>query len=332
MSDLATSPLLDWVLRQHPETSKSQAKKWILSGRVSVNGIVLRKPQERLADPGDTLKLHDRHVANLACGSGWQIQTHVMLLYLDAAFAIVNKAAGLMSVSTPNCPFSAFSILADFLLGKLRPHDHRGADRSLPPAYRRLEPWPVHRLDQNTSGLFCIATNPVARQHLIEQLKTHTMRREYVAFVDGRAPAPQGTWQHWLQLSHNRMRQHVVSAKQAGSLAEEAITHYEVITEYPLANDQGCVTQLRLRLETGRKHQIRVQAAHVGLPLIGDSTYHPAYRAQDSRMPIDFARQALHAEVLSLEHPDQPGTRMTWTAEWPKDLRQLERVLRSARR
>jgi len=66
--------------------------------------------------------------------------------------------------------------------------------------------------------------------------------------------------------------------------------------------------------------------------LIGDRTYNPAYRGQDNaNTPIDFPRQALHAEVLSLEHPNQPGPRMTWTAELPKDLRQLDTALRSAR-
>jgi len=113
--------------------------------------------------------------------------------------------------------------------------------------------------------------------------------------------------------------------------AQEAITHYEVIAEYPLASGKSFVTKLRLRLETGRKHQIRVQAAHAGLPLIGDRTYNPAYRGPDlANAPIDFPRQALHAEVLSLEHPDQLGRRMTWTAELPKDLRQLETALRSS--
>jgi 23S rRNA-/tRNA-specific pseudouridylate synthase len=66
--------------------------------------------------------------------------------------------------------------------------------------------------------------------------------------------------------------------------------------------------------------------------LIGDRTYNPAWRRPDpASAPIDFPRQALHAEVLSLEHPEQPGQRMTWTAELPKDLRQLDAALRSGR-
>jgi 23S rRNA pseudouridine1911/1915/1917 synthase len=93
---------------------------------------------------------------------------------------------------------------------------------------------------------------------------------------------------------------------------------------------KGFYSKLRLRLETGRKHQIRAQAAYAGLPLVGDRTYNPIYRTQSLRDPsIDFPRQALHAEVLKLEHPEQSGTRMAWTAELPKDLRRLEDDLRA---
>jgi 23S rRNA pseudouridine1911/1915/1917 synthase len=257
------------------------------------------------------------------------------LLYLDCAFAIVNKGPGLISVPAPNCNLSALSILADFLVGKLKARDRGAAGKSLPPAYRRLQPLPVHRLDQYTSGVLCMATSPAARHHLVEQLKAHTMKRDYVAFVEGRSSMPKGTWRQWLQLSKDELRQRVLSETQAkahGSEVQEAITHYEVIAEYPLAGGKGFVTKLRLRLETGRKHQIRVQAAHAGLPLIGDRTYNPVYRCQDHpNTPIDFPRQALHAEVLTLEHPNQPGSRMTWTAELPKDLRQLDSALRFSR-
>src|SRR5439155_1194623 len=168
----------------------------------------------------------------------------------------------------------------------------------------------------------------------IDQLRAHTMKREYVAFVEGRPTASRGTWRQWLELSEDELRQHVVpNTKAAPSGAQKAITHFEVIAEYRLAGGKGVVTKLRLRLETGRKHQIRVQAAQAGLPLIGDRTYNPAYGGQDhANTPIDFPRQALHAEVLSLEHPDQPGSRMTWTAELPKDLRQLDSALRSSRK
>jgi 23S rRNA-/tRNA-specific pseudouridylate synthase len=176
-----------------------------------------------------------------------------------------------------------------------------------------------------------MATSPAARHHLIEQLKAHTMKREYVAFVEGRVNPPKGTWRQRLQLSRDELRQRVLSetaAQAHGAEASEAITHYEAATEYPLAGGKGFITKLRLRLETGRKHQIRVQAAHAGLPLVGDRTYNPAWRSETLPKPvIGFPRQALHAEVLTLEHPDRKDVRMTWTAEFPKDLRQLEAAL-----
>jgi 23S rRNA pseudouridine1911/1915/1917 synthase len=327
--------LLHWLLQRHPDTPKTRAKQWILAGRVRVGGVVVRKPHQLLRDPGDSLQLLDRQATTLDCGAGWQIHPRVELLFLDSALAIVNKGPGLISVPAAQCDLSALSILADFLAGKIKAGSRGEAGRTLPPAYRKLQPLPVHRLDQYTSGVFCIALNPTARGHLIEQLKAHTMQREYVAFVEGRAPAPKGTWRHWLELSEDQLRQHIVPAVKATdalSSAQEAITHFEVVAEYPLSDGKRFVTKLRLRLETGRKHQIRAQAAHIGLPLLGDRTYNPACR-QTPRAEglLAFPRQALHAEVLTLEHPQQPGRRMTWKAQLPKDLRQLEAALRSSK-
>jgi 23S rRNA pseudouridine1911/1915/1917 synthase len=325
-------PLLHWLLRRHPDTPKTRAKQWIMAGRVSVGGAVLRKPHQMLRDPGETLRLLDRQATTLDCGSGWQIHPRVGLMFLDASVAIVNKGPGLISVPAANCDLSALSILADFLAGRLKAWEPGEAGRTLPPAYRKLQPLPVHRLDQYTSGVFCIAMNPSARGHLIEQLKAHSMRREYVAFAEGRTPAPKGTWRHWLQLSEDGLRQQIVPAGKAaadGSGPQEAITHYEVIAEYPFAGGARFVTKLRLRLETGRKHQIRAQAAHSGLPLIGDRTYNPGVRpTARAEGLISFPRQALHAEMLTLEHPQRAGQQMTWRAEMPKDLRQLEASLR----
>ncbi|MCX6924301.1 MAG: RluA family pseudouridine synthase [Verrucomicrobia bacterium] len=335
VSETNNLPILDWLLRKHPDTPKSRAKQWIVAGRVSVNGVVIRRPHQCIADPGDNLSLGGRHATTLDCGSGWQIHPRVTLLYLDCTLAIVNKGPGLISVPASEGDLSALSILADFLSGDLKAQVREVSIKSLPPAYRRLQPLPVHRLDQHTSGVFCMATNPTARHHLIEQLKAHSMKREYVAFVNGRASVPKGVWRQWLQLSRDELRQNVIPETQAvaaGAEACEAITHYEVVDEYSVAGGTRFVSKLRLRLETGRKHQIRVQAANAGLPLIGDRTYNPEVRdpdAADTR--IDFPRQALHAEVLTLEHPDQPGTRMSWTAEMPKDLRRLEHDLRAGR-
>ena len=230
------SPLLDWLLRKHPDTPKNRAKQWILAGRVSVNGVVIRKPHQPIADPGDTLELRGRHATTLACGSGWQIHPRVCCFIWIPPSRSSTRAPASSRCQPPNGDLSALSILADFLAGDLKARDRSVARKSLPPAYRRLQPLPVHRLDQYTSGVFCMATNPAARHHLIEQLKAHTMKREYVAFVDGRSSAPKGVWRQWLQLSRDELRQHIISethARAAGDEAREAITHYEVIAEYP---------------------------------------------------------------------------------------------------
>ena len=326
-------PLVDWVLLRHPETPKTRAKQWIQAGRVRVNGAVLRRPHQLLEDPGNRLELLGRQAANVECRNGWQIHPRVALVHLDASLAVVNKGSGLLSVPASRRELSALGILADFLGGRLKAKEPGPAGRSLPAVYRGLEPLPVHRLDQYTSGLFCMALNGVARRALIAQLQTRNMKRSYVAFVEGRPGASQGTWRDWLQLTEDELRQRVLPEARAigaGVEAKEAITHYEVLAEYSLAGGRGCVTKLRLNLETGRKHQIRVQAAQAGLPLVGDRWYNPKYRVKASA-PIDFPRQALHAETLSLEHPEQPGKRLTWSAEMPKDLKQLEAALRGGR-
>lgn len=304
--------ILDWLLQKYPDTPKKRAKQWILAGRVSVNGVVIRRPQEIIMDPRAKVELLDRNATTLECGpTGLPIHPRVTLLHLDAALAVVNKAPSLLSVPAENYELSALTILTDFLAGKLRV---ARTTHNLPPAYRNLKALPVHRLDQYTSGVFCMAMNPTARQHLIDQLSAHTMQRQYVAYVEGRPKSPKGAWRNWLKLSDDQLRQFVIPKAEADVL--EAITNYEVIAEFPRAR----VTKLRLRLETGRRHQIRVQAAHAGVPLVGDRVYNPQGR-------IEFDRQALHAETLSLEHPDT-GVRMTFTALLPKDMQQLEAALR----
>jgi len=292
--------LLDWLLIRYPDTPRTRAKQWIMAGRVSVGGVVIRQPHMEMPDPGAALVLLDRDAVSLDCGpKGLPIHDQVTLLHLDGALAVVNKAAGILSVPAPEGDISALEILAAAL-------------PSLPAPYRRLQPMEVHRIDCQTSGLLCMAMNRSARAHLIEQVRTHAMQREYIAFVEGKPQQPRGTWRHWLKWDDAKSRQTVVAPDTPG--AAESVTHYEVVAEF-----HG-VTKLRLRLETGRRHQIRVQAAHSGLPLVGDRLYNPHYRGT-------FPRQALHAVSLSLRHPQQ-RREMTFTAPLPKDLCALESALR----
>jgi 23S rRNA pseudouridine1911/1915/1917 synthase len=325
-------PLIDWLLQKHPDTPKTRAKQWILAGRVTLRGAVVRRPQELLEDPGDALVLLGRNAGSADVGTGCRIHPRVELLYLDAALAVVNKGPSLLAVSGAGGEISALSILDDFLAGELRPARLPPGFRNLPAAFRRLRPEPVHRLDQYTSGLFCLALNPGARASLIQQVRSHTMKREYVAFVQGRPAQPQGTWRHWLRLSEDGFRQQVVPRPPGDpdeQGAEAAITHFETLATYVFPKGGSVVSKLRIRLETGLKHQIRIQAAAAGLPLIGDRVYNPDYRGESPMASaLPFTRQALHAEKLELVHPEQPGKQLSWTAEWPPDLRELAGNLR----
>ena len=303
---------------------------------MSVSGAVVRKPHELMPDPGSRLELLERRCAAPDWGSGWRIHPQVSLLYLDSALAILNKGSGIISVPAPNSKLSALSILAAFLAGQLTSSKPGQLVRSLPPAYRQIKLLPVHRLDQYTSGVFCMACTPGARENLLEQLRARSMRRRYVAFVEGRPPLAKGTWRHWLDLSPDQWRQRVVpqeQLKRVESTAREAVTYYELIGVYPLPGRKSVVSKLSLELETGLRHQIRIQAAAAGLPLIGDRKYHPAYGQNQTGKPlIRFPRQALHAIELSLNHPMDPTRRLSWKTELPEDLQQLERSLCSNQR
>jgi 23S rRNA pseudouridine1911/1915/1917 synthase len=109
---------------------------------------------------------------------------------------------------------------------------------------------------------------------------------------------------------------------------QEAITHYAVIAEYAIGESQAFISKLRLQLETGLRHQTRVQAAQVGLPLVGYRIYNPACRTPGRGHGIlRFPRQALHAARLELEHPERASQRLSWTAPLPADLARLELLL-----
>lgn len=323
--------LLDWVLEKFPDTPRTRAKQWIAAGRVSLAGVVLRKPNQMLTDPVGALELQGRRLSTVVLEHEWRIHPRLALVHIDASLAIVNKGAGLLAVPAPYSELSALSILGDFLAGRLHVPVRQIAEYRLPPSFRHFEPLPVHRLDQFTTGVFCLALNPSARAHLIEQFSKHTATRRYVAFVDGQPKTPRGTWRHWLRFDEENLRQHIVARSDAEGVLE-AITHFELVETYTFKG--RAISKLRLSLETGRTHQIRVHAAHEHLPLIGDRVYHPIYhdaRQQPGAVPIAFDRQALHAEELELEHPVS-GKRLKWSVPLPDDLQKLERTLQGSKR
>lgn len=315
--------LLDWAVRLCPDSPRKRVKEWIAAGRFCLDGRVVTKAGLRLADPGALLTMGAPEKSAVAWGHRKRIHPKLVLVYLDSELAIVDKEAGLLSVPTEEqSKISALDVLAGYL------NDPRGqaTRRSFFGSADPVKPLPVHRLDQYTSGLLCVALNEGARVDLIRQLRSHEFVREYIAYGDGDAETPQGTWRNQLKLDERGYAQQVVDEGEDG--ATEAVTHYNVEETY----GRHHVSKLRIRLETGLKHQIRIQAATCGLPLIGDRTYHPgtkkAVEKKGAKLPYGFRRQALHASTIGILHP-KSRKKLKFQSKIPGDLQQLEERLRA---
>jgi len=175
---------------------------------------------------------------------------------------------------------------------------------------------PVHRLDQETSGVLAIAKTPYVHQQISEQMIRHTVKKEYLAFVWGTLAAPRGTVD--APIDRDPAQPHVRIVTPEGAAA---VTHYELVEQY----DQAAL--VRLWLETGRTHQIRVHMTHLGHPLVGDKMYTlRAYAHRQAALGGLPGRQALHARLLGFTHP---GTRawVEYAAPLPADLTLLRQAL-----
>lgn len=162
----------------------------------------------------------------------------------------------------------------------------------------------VHRIDKDTSGLLMVAKNDVTHQGLSEQLKEHTVDREYVALVHGVILHDTGTIEAPIGRDPNHRQQMAVIEG-----GKKAVTHFTVKQRYKEHTIVVC------RLETGRTHQIRVHMKYIGYPIIGDPTY-------GLKNVYSIQGQALHAQVLGFTHP-RTGKRIQLEAEMPVDMVEL---------
>jgi 23S rRNA pseudouridine1911/1915/1917 synthase len=170
---------------------------------------------------------------------------------------------------------------------------------------------PVHRLDQETSGVLAIAKNPYAHQQISEQMSAHTVTKVYAAVVHGIVAADRGTVDGPIDRDPEQPHVRIVTPD-----GYPAVTHYETLARFPRHS------LVQLRLETGRTHQIRVHMKHIGHPLVGDKMYGPP----EGELPPPFPRQALHALKLGFIHPAnrQP---IEIEAPLPSDMQELLRTV-----
>lgn len=185
---------------------------------------------------------------------------------------------------------------------------------------------PIHRLDEETSGLVAIAKNPYIHQQLSEQMQAGEIDKRYRAFVYNSPEPATGTVD--APIDRNPEEPHLRVVIPGGYAS---ITHYETEAVYR----SGGAAKIKLKLETGRTHQIRVHMKHIGCPLIGDKLYGYASAARSSggsaQLEAAVERQALHAATLGFTHP-MTHKYMEFEAALPQDLQQLEKLLLAGQR
>jgi 23S rRNA pseudouridine1911/1915/1917 synthase len=195
----------------------------------------------------------------------------------------------------------------------------------------------VHRLDKDTSGLLVVAKSDAAHQGLAEQFASHgadgRLVRTYEAFVWGVPRHKSGV----IDANLGRSRTHRTRmAVLRGAHGRHAVTHFELAESFTGPDGKPLASRLRLALETGRTHQIRVHLAHIGHPVIGDAVYGAGFKSSASRLPPaaeealqNLGRQALHAAELGFEHPlTRRG--LHFTSPRPPDIEALYQALKPA--
>jgi 23S rRNA pseudouridine1911/1915/1917 synthase len=286
-----------------PDFSRSRLQSWIKDGQLKINGVI-GKPKDKVIG-GETLDLN----AELEAQGDWQPEDiQLDIVHEDDDLLIINKQAGLVV-------HPAAGNYTGTLVNALLNH--------IPELINLPRAGIVHRLDKETTGLMVVAKTLEAHTDLVAQLADRTVSREYEAVAVG-AMTGGGT-------VNAPMGRHPIHRKLMAVLSQggkRAVTHYRVATRFPHH------THIKVKLETGRTHQIRVHMAHIGFALVGDKTYGKSFKipkganAHLIEALKAFPRQALHAAKLGLEHPGT-GEYTEWTAPIPEDFKGLLAALKS---
>lgn len=282
--------------------SRSRLKKWLLEGKVQVNGDVITKPRMKVMG-GEIITVQ----AELEDEERWEAQDIPLnIVYEDDDIMVINKPRDF--VVHPGAGTPDGTVLNALLF-------HYPAIAEVPRAGI------VHRLDKDTTGLMVVAKTVPAQTHLVRALQKRKITREYEAIVIGTMTAggmidkPIGR--------HSTKR----TLMAVSPMGKPAVTHYRVAEHFREH------TRLRLRLETGRTHQIRVHMSYLQHPLLGDTAYGgrariPKGATQElTDMIRGFDRQALHAVMLRLEHP-VTGEMLEFHAPVPDDMIIMAEALR----
>ncbi len=267
--------VLNLLGKLYPDSAKRTLRQMLKTKRVRVDGRVEVKADSLLSEGQE-----------LSIGGDTRNISGIQLIYDDQDFIIINKPEGLLSVP-------------------LDKGDEKNALELLREHFKMPQIFPVHRIDKGTSGVMVFAKGKPSACRLNDMFRTHNFHREYLAIVSGVFEEDNGTWKSRL-IERNNYDVCSTSDPKEGRLA---ITHFTVLRR------SKNFTYLRLRLETGKKHQIRVHCKDAGYPIVGDKRYGIA-----SCDPI--SRLALHASSLAFTHPST-GKRMSFAAPLPGPFARL---------
>lgn len=284
-----------------PDYSRSRLQVWIKDGSLLVDQQVVR-PKDRILK-GQSIHLK----ADSQTQERWQPQNiPLTIVYEDQQLLVVDKPVGLVVHPAAGNPDGT-------LLNALLHH--------APEVSRVPRAGIVHRIDKDTSGLLVVAKTVESQTSLVRQMQERSVRREYVCVAEGcftggaSIDAPVG------RHPRSRLKMAVVHS------GKTAVTHYRIAERF------SAHTVLRVQLETGRTHQIRVHMEHIKHPLIGDKLYGgrprlPKGVSAELRETLQsFPRQALHAAQLALVHPKTEES-MSWQSPIPEDMEMLIGALR----
>jgi 23S rRNA pseudouridine1911/1915/1917 synthase len=231
------------------------------------------------------------------------IARDLVIVFEDSAIIVVDKPAGLLTVPLPRRERAPS--VAGLIEERFRSH-------------RARRPFAVHRIDRDTSGLVVFARSARAQEALKQQFIQHQPERVYWALVYGRVTPGSGTWRDRLVWDQRALMQKTASGRDPRAM--EAVSTYRVIESFTAAS------LIEVRLETGKRNQIRIQAARRGHPLVGERQY----AKPDPAKAITFPRQALHAHRLAFRHPVD-GRALHFESPLPRDLAKLIDSLRRRR-
>lgn len=265
---------LDALLAQELDVSRSQAQQWLEKGLVSAAGKVLNKKDKLKVGAFVSVEVPDPVSYDVVAED-----IPLDIVYEDEHLLVVNKPKGMVV-------HPAAGHYSGTLVNALMYH----CGDSLSGINGVLRPGIVHRIDMDTSGLLMVAKSDAAHQGLAEQIKEHSFTRIYEAMVVGHPKNDSGTVNAPIgRHPYNRKKMAVIATN-----SKEAITHYEVLTRYP------GYSHMRLKLETGRTHQIRVHMAYIGHPVAGDVVYGAE---KQPKICQNLNGQCLHAKCVGFVHP-----------------------------